>query len=184
VNIDRLSKFGITFLLISMFWLYIFIISIHAVLPNNPIDSLPFERSLQISTWFPQGWGFYSKNPRDPYFMVVDIKSKQLAPNWPNNIPKNIFGLKRLGRSQGMEAGLLHSQIPEHYWKKCSKNPYDCLDRYNKPIEMENKSPNPTLCGDIGFVSQEPVPWAWSNSSEKIEMPSKVARVNVKCSKK
>lgn len=182
MNYDRFFKFGITFFLVVVLWGYLFTVSIHAVLPDNPIK-LPLEQQLKVPTWFPQGWGFYSKDPRDTYFNVVNIEEEKLAANWPNNIPENLFGLKRLGRSQGIEAGLLHSMVLESSKKACKENPYSCLDEFQNPIVLKNPSPNPTLCGDIGFFGQEPIPWAWSGSNRKIEMPSKVVRVNVSCSK-
>ncbi|WP_242227340.1 SdpA family antimicrobial peptide system protein [Bacillus cereus group sp. BfR-BA-01315] len=183
----KLSKYsymtyGITFLAISILWFLIFFYGIQNALPANPIKDLPFSKKLNMTTWFPQGWGFYSKSPRDSYFSLVDVKSGELAAEWPNNLPKNYFGLKRFGRSQGIESGMISSKVPEISMQNCSEDPKNCLKKSKVLMNIENDTPNPTICGDIGIVNQKPVPWAWSK--RKIDMPSKIARVNVTCSKK
>ncbi|MCM3269767.1 SdpA family antimicrobial peptide system protein [Paenibacillus elgii] len=184
IEIDKYTRLGIIFLSVSLVWVYIFAAAIHSVMPVNAITQIPFANKLKIVTWFPQGWGFFSKNPREPQFKVVNISNEAVAVAWPNNIPENFFGLKRFGRSQGIEAGYLVSKIPETHKKDCTENPYSCLKESEASVEIENQTSLPTLCGDIGFVFQEPVPWAWSGNRENIEMPSKVMRVTVKCSGK
>lgn len=175
-------KFGVSFLAISVLWFLIFLYAIQSALPPNPIKDLPFSKKVNIITWFPQGWGFYSKSPRDSYFSLVDVKSGELAATWPNNLPENYFGLKRYGRSQGIESGMISAQVPETSMEECNEDPTKCLKKSKVKIDVKNESPNPTICGDIGIVNQQPVPWAWSK--RKIDMPSKIARVNVTCSKK
>ncbi|MBK3495589.1 SdpA family antimicrobial peptide system protein [Viridibacillus sp. YIM B01967] len=184
MNFNKYSyvKFGTTFLAISILWLGLFFCGIQNALPPNPIKELPFNKKLNIITWFPQGWGFYSKSPRDAYFSLVDVKSGELSGTWPNNLPQNYFGLKRFGRSQGIEAGMISSKVTESLMQECKDNPQQCLTNSKIIMNVENDSPNPTICGDIGIVSQDPKPWAWSK--RKINMPSKIARVNVTCSKK
>lgn len=183
MKLDKHSQFGLILIIISILWVYIFSMAIHSALPMNPISKFPLSSSLNVASWFPQGWGFFSKSPRDPYFSVVDVSKKKIAAAWPNNIPKNFFGLKRYGRSQGIEAGLLVSNIAETSRLECNENPMTCLRKSPVIMEIVNQTPNPTICGDVGFIYQEPVPWAWSRSSKKIEMPSEVVRVNVKCFK-
>ncbi|WP_253957652.1 SdpA family antimicrobial peptide system protein [Paenibacillus oleatilyticus] len=178
---DKSVKWGVLFLVIAGFWAYIFFAAIHAVMPTNPI-TLPTGKTLGIALWFPQGWGFFSKNPREPQFRVLDLSDGSLLPAWPNNMPANLFGIKRFGRSQGIEAGLLVSMIPETSKEKCEESPYSCLKKADKTLTLNNPTPNPTICGELGFVFQEPIPWAWSSGEENIEMPSTVVRVRVACS--
>lgn len=184
MQVNNYSKFGITFTVTSLFWLYIFAMAIHAIMPVNPITRLPLQKEINIPSWFPQGWGFFSKDPRDPYFSVVNISDSALAVAWPNSLPENYFGLNRYGRSQGIEAGLLISKVPEKDQSECKESPYLCLTKSKVAMELENTSPDPTICGDIGFIFQEPIPWAWSKNGKKIEMPSKIVRVSITCFKK
>ena len=40
---------------------------------------------------------------------------------------------------------------------------------------------DPLLCGEYLLVFQKPVPWAWSKSLKKIEMPAKIIRFKILC---
>ena len=163
-------------------WVMLFAYAVHAVMPTNPIH-LPFEDSLRVVQWFPQGWRFYTRDPREAYLLVYDLLNDDLSPlAWPNSHPKNYFGLKRLGRSQGIELGLIDVQVPERSWRPCEAAPLDCLRLAPVTVNAVNPSPNPSLCGEIGIVRIRPVPWAWSRSRELLDMPSRVVRVKVTCS--
>lgn len=173
-------KYIYIFSLTSFIWIYVFIAAIHSSLPPNPIQSIPIFTELKINTWFTQSWGFYSKNPREDYFIILNLKDGKSAVEWPHNKVKNLFGVKRFGRSQGIEAGLLSNLIPKSKFTSCKEDPKTCFNKTKVTMEIDNPSPKPSICGDIGFIYQEPVPWAWSKSS-KIEMPSKIVRVKVNC---
>ncbi|TCP61544.1 SdpA family antimicrobial peptide system protein [Baia soyae] len=183
-KIRSYSRFCWILLISIVIWFLLFFTSIHSVMPVNGIRITEFEKKIKIATWFPQGWGFYSKNPREEQFMTFDISKKDIAANWPNSRSENWFGLKRFGRSQGIEAGLINSKIPRSHFQECRDEPLNCLEKSKIVFELENPTPEPTICGDIGIAFQQPIPWAWSNSRKKIEMPSKVVRVKVICSKK
>lgn len=173
-------KYLIVFFLTALSFGYFFIVSIHSTMPTNVISPLPLEESLNVKRSFPQGWGFYSKNPKEPAFSVINIEKGEVGPKWPNNRSVNLFGLKRYGRSQGIEAGAINQNILESPWRKCEKEMIICMKESEVVQEIENPLSSPTLCGDIGFGYQEQVPWSWSKS--KILMPSKIARVRVLCS--
>jgi antimicrobial peptide system SdpA family protein len=66
--------------------------------------------------------------------------------------------LKRNTRAQGIELGILVIFIQKSDWLECKDKPVVCIE--NQPIkhEIENTMPNPTICGEFGFILQEPVP--------------------------
>lgn len=131
----------------------------------------------------PQGWGFFSKDPRSEMDNVIEMQSGKQAVTWPNNSVKNIFGIYRYGRSQGIELGLIQSKIPKSSeWNECTNDSFDCLSKIKSNVKIENDTPNASLCGDLGLIKSKPVPWAWShyqNNNKK----TKVMRVDVTCSK-
>lgn len=173
--------FGLYVIALTISWTTLFAYSVHAAMPTTPIR-LPFEEQLQVSRWLPQGWRFYTRDPREPALHVYDLSAEGVNPViWPNSHPGNYFGLKRTGRSQGIEAGLIQVQVPEDGWRECNTSPIDCLRSLQPTTRAINTSPNPSLCGDIGVALVPPVPWAWSHSRQTITMPSRVARVNVVC---
>lgn len=134
----------------------VFFIAISNVLPENPIK-LPTKITATVTEFFPQGWGFFSKDPRDDYFYAVDLKTERLNASWPNMTFDNYLGLKRFGRSQGIELGRLYAQVGEQSMSECDETPVKCL-KEQEVIEVTNDSPSPTIKGDIGIVIQENVP--------------------------
>ncbi|ATY84484.1 SdpA family antimicrobial peptide system protein [Kyrpidia spormannii] len=176
----RYVLFGWIFLGMVALWVYVFMLGIHRGLPFSVVPDLPLEPRLFVEQWFPQGWGFYSKNPRDSYFYVVRMPDHQLPVGWPNNSLSNIFGISRFGRAQGIEAGLIASEIPNSAYVFTNVNPLWKLDELKPELVIKNPSPSPTILGDIGIIYQPPVPWAWTKEADKIIMPSRVARVIVK----
>lgn len=168
----------ITFFITSIFFFTLFVYGIMQIMPNNPVKNLPFSTELKVNEWFPQGWGFFSKNPRDLTFNIVDISTGKSSVNWPNNSVDNLFGISRKGRSQGIEAGRIIAQINESDWRNIEGDPEEELQKM-KSIVIENDSPNPTIKGDIGLYYQKPIPWSWSENKDLI-MPSKIVRLTVK----
>lgn len=166
------------FLFYFIIWLSFFFIAINTILPANPIKT-PDKLSLITMSIFPQGWGFFSKDPRDDHFYVIDIPSGELGASWPNMTLKNWGGLKRFGRSQGIELGRIYSQVKEQDMVECNETPLQCLEDQGDVINITNDSPSPTITGDVGIVVQESVPWVWAKKVNKEDMPSKIVRLKV-----
>src|SRR5262245_5362158 len=81
----------------------------NAVLPFHPFE-LPAEESLQLSRWIPQGWGFFTRDPRepDPYIFLRAADGRwRPAAQAPNKPPAHGLGLSRSSRALGIEMGLL-----------------------------------------------------------------------------
>ncbi|MCY8424269.1 SdpA family antimicrobial peptide system protein [Bacillus vallismortis] len=177
------NKSFLMLVVISAVWMVFIGKSIIAVLPTNPLSSNIDEQSF-MKTLYPQGWGFFSKNPREEMVNVYETKNYTQAVSWPNNSFKNIFGLDRHGRAQGIELGYLIEQIPSSIeWKNCHDGSRACLKKTDTLFAIKNKTPNPSLCGNLGLSRETLIPWAWSNKSRSnISKESKVLRVEVKCS--
>lgn len=176
------KSIGLFFIIVTAFWFILIFFTIIAAIPTSAIP-LDLEKRTFIRTVYPQGWGFYSKDPRGDMFNVYDLSRKEQAVNWPNNKISNGFGLYRYGRAQGTEMGLLTAQIKENDWSKCTKSPMDCLSESEKIVSIKNTTPKPTLCGELGIASAQPIPWAWADYADDINSNSKIVRVNVSCSK-
>ena len=56
MNRDDKKSYGVYFVALLFVVFLLFFSSIHSVLPRN---ALTLQRNME--TWFPQGWGFYSK---------------------------------------------------------------------------------------------------------------------------
>lgn len=173
----KLTKRSATFFLTFGMFAFLFFQSVVFILPANPLKEFPIFNSYVMYKIFPQGWGFYSKSPRDMTFQIVNLENGELAVTWPNNRVENAFGLRRKGRAQGIEGGKIFSKIKKSDWISTKEDPVEIL-KNSKAIKIKNDLPNPTVLGDIGIIYQEAVPWNWSREKNVI-MPSKVVRLNV-----
>jgi antimicrobial peptide system SdpA family protein len=179
--VTRLGRLALVLFLVGV---AIFSYAVHAPMPANAV-SLPGERSMKLSIQqlLPQGWAFFTRNPREPDLLLFTLDRDgqwRDAMRPPHAEPRNAFGFARASRTQGVEAGVLISRLTDQRWQECRILPVDCLRRA-PTVTVANPTPKPTVCGDIGLVSQPPVPWAWSRSGRTVTMPSTVIRLVVSC---
>ncbi len=141
-----------------------------------------------IRVLLPQGWGFFTRDPREariiPFGLDTEGEWTELGLG-PHSRARWLFGLDRRSRAQGLEIGTLFGAVPDDAWVDCdsgptSMEPRACLDAAS-PLQVDNPSPIPSLCGQIGLVRREPVPWAWRGAADQIEMPAQVLRLDVRC---
>jgi antimicrobial peptide system SdpA family protein len=129
-------------------------------------------------------WRFFTRNPREDQTLIYRRRedgSWASALMGPNFRASNYFGFGRRARAQGIELGLLIYNQPKRIWKACDQQPEACLENVPATTTLKNRSPDPTLCGTIGVVMQNVVPWGWAISAERFTMPSKVAKFQVRC---
>lgn len=171
-------------LLIIGFWVVISAYAIHVELPATAVD-LPFESQLKlpIKMILPEGWEFFTKNPRD----ADPVAYRQLRPGvWGLVRPElsggaeYAFGFNRRPRAMRLEAGLFVVTIPPAWWRPCSASPNSCLSVAPEHRGFRNRVRNPTLCGAVGFIEAPPVPWAWALAGN-VTMPSRVVRLWIQC---
>jgi antimicrobial peptide system SdpA family protein len=154
-----------------------------AYVPTTAV-SLPLYTQIRpiVRSVIPEGWAFFTRSPREermaPYVLRdgrwTDVHAA------PHAEPQHLFGLNRISRAQGVELGLLYGAVPSTAWTSCrGTDPARCLDGSTIALTLRNLSPDPTICGDVGLVRQEPVPWAWAHSTTV--MPIKYARLTVQC---
>jgi antimicrobial peptide system SdpA family protein len=172
-----------TFFFVTAFWLFLLGSSIHAALPFNPV-TVPLEKKLRVKVFVPQGWKFFTKNPRDER---INALAKNQHGSWisvlrgSNAGAANLFGIRRNSRAQSIELGLITSSFKEAQWTSCSERAEFCINKAPTVASITNVSPSPTLCGEIAFVRDAPVPWAWSRAKRRVIMPSKFIKVNLSC---
>ena len=155
--------------------------AVHGSMAYNPI-ALPAERTVETTSWVPEGWKFFTRNPQEEYLIPYALEGGTWrAVSSPSGSPRYAFGLDRSGRTQGMEMALFLGDLKGNKFHSCEEDgPETCLSR-GTPLRIKNTSPSPTLCGPVGLVLQRPVPWAWASSGRTIVMPSRVLRLDVAC---
>jgi antimicrobial peptide system SdpA family protein len=175
------SRLGRRIVAVAVLALVVVAYVVHAALPVTAL-TLPFDRSAQVRSLVPEGWAFFTKSPRTP---DPTVYGRPPGGAWrrltvpPQANPGSLMGLDRLARSQGTEVAILTNQVPPKAWIPCDRRPTDCLAGLSPAATVTNYSTHRTVCGDVGMTIQEVLPWAWHGLSTV--MPSKVARVVVKC---
>lgn len=180
-----MNKYSVFFVSIIFSWIVAILYVATASLPYNPIRP-PFANVINWKMLVPEGWGFFTRNPREPNIYLLKKENNTWVSCFRTNPdPINLFGIKRFSRSQGVEYGLLLQQTSAEDWTKCEEVTLDdCVKKKNKRIvTVLNSSTHSSLCGQILFVQQAPLPWAWSRSNNKINMPLQYLILNVKCEK-
>lgn len=178
-------RLGLLALGLILGWTTLTVYALHAALPFNPIE-LPFEKHFNIKLLLPEGWAFFTRDPRDDRMLPYQRTPEgqwAWASDTPNFQWKNAFGINRAARAQGVELGLLMKDAATLPKVECKESPTACLERAPVAQTLRNTSPRPTYCGQVGLVFQRAVPWAWSrtNQGKPITMPSKVLRLDVEC---
>lgn len=152
---------------------------------ENPVV-LTSKNDSKIITFLPQGWAFFTRNPREAQIIIYELKNGQIyeIPQKHSSY-KNLLGINRKASKilSELQIILLENVKKEDYvdlqWNY-QANVYDAIP--TKTIHCKNKMNNPLLCNQYLVIFQKPVPWAWSKSLDKIKMSAKGIIINVECS--
>lgn len=168
--------------LAACIWAGVGYVALSPVLPDSPL-SYGTQPGTEVHAVLPQGWKFYTRDPREANNYVYQLVEGtwQNASIGPNARPAFLFGINRRGRAQGLEYGLLVTDVDPMAWEECEEHPFACLARLPAADTLANASPDPTLCGTIALVRQPLVPWAWRTSADALDMPSLLIRLEVTC---
>ncbi len=164
----------------TTFWVSVIVVVLLSALPRNPV-SLPYVQKLMVKTFVPEGWNFFTRNPREE---LIYLYKKNQANEWvrdPNSFngnAVNYYGMKRNARALAAEYGLLFTNN-KMQWIACDSTATTCYERDSSFVKVNNQLRYPLLCGQYLFVLKEPLPWAWSSS--KTSLPAKYLIINFEC---
>lgn len=153
-----------------------------AAMPFNTLNLSDDLRSTVMSL-IPEGWGFFTKNPRDPEIQVAVLHNRRLEKlNIVSSFEaKYAFGFNRLSRAQGLELDALLGELQaSSVWRDCQQKTSICAENLLVQKRLVNSAQFPTLCGNLVLFERRPVPWAYRNMNPN--MPSRLTRVEVVCS--
>ena len=109
-------------------------------LGENVMD-VPKKEKTVIQFFFPQGWGFFTRNPREPHYKLYKVEEGvPVLINYSITSSQNRFGLSRKGSRIGMELERIKSYLPgAGTWEKSTTSlellPLDSLEyRCTAPI--------------------------------------------------
>jgi len=156
------------------------VLAVSAVLPSSAIQ-LPQSVAQTTDLLAPQGWAFFTASPRSAYPQAYVLSRDG---GWQLHggslaVPSDLFGLDRSLRAEGTEIALLAQGVPAQDWRPCVGLPVRCLSAAPVAVQVTNTSTLANLCGQVGFVRQQVLPWAWRGTGTV--MPSQVLRLEVSC---
>ena len=177
------QNLGIVAILTTVFCIGVILVSAGPAVTFNPTKPLVTQEFHPIQLVLPQGFAFFTRDAREPdlYLFQQRDGAWQSASLGPNSRPSNLFGLNRKSRAQSVESALIVSKLLPTAWSECRDNPTKCLGQSSVQDTIRNVVPAPTLCGPVGFVLQEPVPWAWSKSQGTTDMHSQITNIHIQC---
>jgi antimicrobial peptide system SdpA family protein len=167
---------------LAAFWLAVIVYAVHPALPYSAVR-LPSGPAQRAAALVPQGWAFFTRDPREEKQTVYVRGPGGWRPVLlaPHGSARNAFGFRRTSRAQGVEMALLAVPQPDSAYVDCSGPVAACLATLPRGAAVRSVSPAPTMCGTVAVVNQEPLPWAWLPSRGRVTMPSRILPLEVAC---
>jgi antimicrobial peptide system SdpA family protein len=180
----QLTDVGLGWRLLALVLLGVTIVLyvLRGALPVTPFSKAGSLQTDYARVFAPQGWAFFTYTPRAPQPTVLGRDtSGQWSVLTPGRlaVPEDLMGLNRIRQAQDTEVRLILAGVPDPAWVACDHEAFDCLSGLAPGPVVANPSTRRDVCGDIGLIMQEVVPWAWRELPTI--MPSKVVRVTVTC---
>lgn len=174
----------ISFCVLTVFiFSYILIVSI----PENPIKArYSFFSKKVVKRLTPQGWAFFTKNPRSEeiYFYEIDTTNNKIKNIFFRNVQSSqLFGIKRDNRLIISKLNNIINDIDTELWFSYRGNTLDFLRKnsaYRRINKITVKIREPAICGLYCLEMKEPIPWSWIDL-ERINMPSRLILIDFKC---
>lgn len=126
---------------------------------NSPAINLNKYKIFQ-NVIFTQGWGFFTKNPRDVRTAVYYQGRNIII---PLTRVENLFGIKRGTSRYSYEVGLLVQHFEDHQWHKTSTNNF--MGEY---YPIKNPLKKGIIKGKILVINEERTPWAWAKFDKQL----------------
>lgn len=140
---------------------------------------IPKKVQKHIGTIFPEGWGFFTKNPRDPLLEVYEVKNDILTlTTIKNQSAQNIFGLSRKSRIVGYESSMIANEVLPKYWSKDKMGNLHQL-KMDTIFSIKNNNNKYLKKGIYLFVTYEMVPFAWAKQNQNANNPINYIFVNI-----
>lgn len=134
-----------------------------------------------ISKVFPQGWGFFTKDPQDFELSIYRIKNNKLEPiKMSNQSLKNYFGFSRSARIIGYEMSTVVKELTTNNWiKNANGNIYSHLNDSTINIKSTHLFKYLTT-GEYLIKLYKPIPYAWAQQNQENYNPFSIAKIKIK----
>ncbi len=165
------------FYLIWGFWTSILILALFTNASSEATISYKIKKNINF--FMPQGWGFFTRNPREAMIDAYSYKKGELKLLTVSNLSAyNWFGLSRKTRLVGFELSNLLGVVPEEAWKDGINDFRTCI-----PQKIYVVRPTGTLKnyppGEYILHQYKPIPFSWASHGQNETKPFLVAHIRV-----
>lgn len=160
---DNIQLFFTFFWILSLLYFIatIFILSIGQNVYQENYSNLT---QKTINSVLPQGWGFFTRNPKETKYKIYSNVQEELnLINRKNSSPSNLFGLSRKSRRFGYEFSKIYTSINSKKWIKNDSNDITDLNLTNSDTIYIDTSYLLIKKGKYLVVKYENIPWAWAS---------------------
>lgn len=159
------------------------------ILSSSMIESAVRPSYLQrvfLQVLSPQGWAFFTRDARESWYraFLIDSHGQPVPANVADYRGAPWNGVHRNVRNRGIAIGQVLKGIPKESWSRCEKPITTCFRGIadEQPAQVSLTMRDHTgFCGPALLQEKTTVPWAWRRSYTEINMPSRIAYVDVNC---
>ncbi len=168
-----------------LFWAFIILSLLVISLPNNVVTPLYKKNRLSIFTFYPQGWGFFTRNPRLPMdvYLVKDNDKWIADPRLKSGTFYNLFGFDRTGRVATGMYQKIHSTILKSPWNICKDFQLNAALFDSDTLQIVNlkfkKTVGLPMPSDLVIVNKSITPYAYHDFENKTGLPVRYIRLKI-----
>lgn len=166
-------------LLNKSFWGCLIIVVFFSSIKDQQVIQYP-PLTKSINYLFPQGWGFFTRNPREDNVYAYRLKDNKIEEiNLLNQSVTNFFGFSRSTRLKAFDLAILMEKINNKSWVR-SSNP-NINSHINLPITKVKRTNNLQFFSEgIYFIKlKKTIPWKWSNLNQEKYTPYQIVKIKI-----
>ncbi|UII26200.1 SdpA family antimicrobial peptide system protein [Fulvivirga maritima] len=174
-------KKNISIILIWSFWIFMALMLTRIY--NTPDYKLPYPVKKLSMSMFPQGWGFFTRNPQEGITEAYAIENNTLKNiTIKNASAQNLFGFSRNARFVSIDVAILLEYLPEDKWTSGKGDFKDHLPKETVKIEVD-RSIQHFPDGEYLIYRYEPISFLWAGKNQEHYRPYRVMRIALKYTK-
>ena len=151
--------------LILFFWILLSLLVFFSSLKEQVVLKSKLKSTIQVI--FPEGWGFFTKSPRDSVLDIYKVNKDNLEKiSVKNNSFENMYGFSRKARIIGYEGSIVTNLIPLSEWKIENISNLDSMSKSSSYILKTDLNYSYINNGTYLFILYEPIPYSWSKYNQ------------------
>jgi len=168
----------VCYILISFTYLCLFLFVLIVNLGSTTIE-IPYRSKTVFHSLSVQGWGFFTRNPREEVVDIFKIEEGRLERmTVVNSSASNYFGMSRKSRKIGMEVSIILGKLKkkEAEWRRVIKN--EPMSHSDLIVPLESSNLHYLSKGEYLLTKRFTTPWAWYNKKSNF-IPYEAVRVSI-----